>query len=138
VDFAAPTGTPIRASGDGTVDFVGAQSGYGNVVVLKHWGNYSTAYAHMSRIASGLRKGEKISQGEVIGYVGSTGWATGPHLHYEFRVNNEPRDPLSVDIPNSQPLAGADLQRFRKVASDMSHRFALMSPQDEQIQVAAK
>jgi murein DD-endopeptidase MepM/ murein hydrolase activator NlpD len=120
------------------VDFVGAQSGYGNVVVLKHWGNYSTAYAHMSRIASGLRKGEKISQGEVIGYVGSTGWATGPHLHYEFRVNNEPRDPLSVDIPNSQPLAGADLQRFRKVASDMSHRFALMSPQDEQIQVAAK
>jgi len=138
VDFAAPTGTPIRASGDGTVEFVGTQNGYGNVVVLKHWSNYSTAYAHMSRFASGLHKGDKISQGELIGYVGSTGWATGPHLHYEFRVNNEPRDPLSIDIPNAQPLAGVDLQRFRKVASDMSHRFALMSPQDTSVQVASK
>jgi murein DD-endopeptidase MepM/ murein hydrolase activator NlpD len=138
VDFAAPTGTPIRASGDGTVDFVGTQNGYGNVVVLKHWNNYSTAYAHMSRFASGLHKGDKVTQGEVIGYVGSTGWATGPHLHYEFRVNNEPRDPLSVDIPNAQALAGADLQRFRKVASDMSHRFALLSPQEDAVQVASK
>jgi murein DD-endopeptidase MepM/ murein hydrolase activator NlpD len=138
VDFAAPSGTPIRASGDGTVEFVGTQNGYGNVVVLKHWNNYSTAYAHMSHFAGGLHKGDKINQGDVIGYVGSTGWATGPHLHYEFRVNNEPRDPLSIDIPNAQPLAGADLQRFRKVAGDMSHRFALMSPQDESIKLASK
>lgn len=132
VDFAAPTGTPIRASGDGVVDFVGTQTGYGNVVVLKHWNNYSTAYAHMSRFASGLQKGAKVNQGEVIGYVGSTGWSTGPHLHYEFRVNNEPRDPMSIDVPNAQPLAGADLQRFREVAGEMSHRFALLNPSEKQ------
>ncbi|MFC7518897.1 peptidoglycan DD-metalloendopeptidase family protein [Herbaspirillum sp. GCM10030257] len=130
VDFAAPTGTPIRASGDGTVEFAGVQNGYGNVVVLKHWNNYSTAYAHMSRFAPGLKNGMKVSQGEVIGYVGSTGWSTGPHLHYEFRVNNQPRDPMSIDVPNAQPLAGAELQRFKTVASEMSHRFALLKPSD--------
>lgn len=138
VDFAAATGTPIRASGDGTVDFVGTQNGYGNVVVLKHWNNYSTAYAHMSRFASGLRKGMKVNQGEVIGYVGSTGWATGPHLHYEFRINNQPRDPLTVEVPNAQPLAGAELQRFRAVAGEMSHRFALLNPQDNNVKLAVK
>lgn len=138
VDFAAPIGTPIRASGDGVVDFIGKQNGYGNVVVLKHWNNYSTAYAHMSRFASGLRKGSKISQGEVIGYVGMTGWATGPHLHYEFRINNEPRDPLSVDVPNGNALAGTNLQRFRNAVNDIKHRFALMTPQDNSIQLASK
>jgi len=138
VDFAAPAGTPIRASGDGTVEFVGVQRGYGNVVILKHWNNYSTAYAHMSRFASGLRKGEKVSQGEVIGYVGMTGWATGPHLHYEFRVNNQPRDPMSIDVPNAQPLAGAALQQFRITANDMRHRFALLNPTDSAPQLAAK
>jgi murein DD-endopeptidase MepM/ murein hydrolase activator NlpD len=73
----------------------------------------------------------------VIGYVGSTGWSTGPHLHYEFRVNNEPRDPLSVDLPNVPPLAGVELQRFRKVAGDMTHRFALMMPQEDTVRVAS-
>lgn len=126
VDFAATTGTPIRASGDGVIDFVGGQGGYGNVVVIKHWSDFSTAYAHMSRFASGLHKGSKVSQGEVIGYVGTTGWSTGPHLHYEFRVNNEARDPMSISVPNQQPLAGADLQRFHSVADDMQHRFALL------------
>ena len=137
VDFAAAVGTPIRASGDGVVEFAGSQNGYGNVVVLKHWSNYSTAYAHMSRFASNLRQGQKVNQGDVIGYVGMTGWSTGPHLHYEFRVNNEPRDPLSVDLPNVPPLAGAELQRFRKVAGDMTHRFALMLPQEEATRVAS-
>lgn len=138
VDFAAATGTPIRAAGDGVIDFAGTQGGYGNVVVIKHWNNYSTAYAHMSRFASGMRKGTKVSQGEVIGYVGSTGWSTGPHLHYEFRVNNQPRDPTSIDVPNAQPLAGAELQRFRVVAEDMRHRFALLSPQDNNIKLASR
>jgi len=138
VDFAAATGTPIRAAGDGVIDFVGTQGGYGNVVVIKHWNNYSTAYAHMSRFANGMRKGTKVNQGEVIGYVGSTGWSTGPHLHYEFRVNNEPRDPMSINIPNAQPLAGADLQRFKAVAEDMRHRFALLNPQDNGIKLASK
>jgi murein DD-endopeptidase MepM/ murein hydrolase activator NlpD len=137
VDFAAAIGTPIRASGDGVVEFSGVQNGYGNVVVIKHWANYSTAYAHMSRFASGLRQGQKVNQGDVIGYVGTTGWSTGPHLHYEFRVNNEPRDPLSIDLPNVQPLAGAELQRFRKVAGDMTHRFALMETQDDTMKMAS-
>lgn len=126
VDFAAATGTPIHASGDGTVEFIGRQTGYGNVVMLKHWSDYSTVYAHMSRFAEGLHKGDKVQQGEVIGYVGATGWATGPHLHYEFRVDNVPRDPLTVDIPNAQPLAGADLQRFASVSSEMQRRIALL------------
>lgn len=138
VDFAAPIGSPIRASGDGVVDFVGTQNGYGNIVVLKHWNNYSTAYAHMSRFASGLRKGGKVSQGDVIGYVGMTGWATGPHLHYEFRINNQPHDPMSVDVPNGHALAAVDMQRFQSVAKDMKHRFALLSPQDNGIQLASK
>lgn len=126
VDFAAPTGTPIRASGDGTVNFVGVQNGYGNIVILSHWNGYSTAYAHMSRFAKDLRKGQKVSQGDVIGYVGSTGWATGPHLHYEFRVNNEPRDPMSAKVPNAQPLSTAQMQRFKTVAGDMNRRIALL------------
>ncbi len=138
VDFAAAAGTPIRAAGDGVIDFIGTQGGYGNVVMIKHWNNYSTLYAHMSRFASGMRKGAKVNQGEVIGYVGSTGWSTGPHLHYEFRVNNEPRDPMSIDVPNAQPLAGAELQRFYSVANEMRHRFALLSPQDNGIKLASQ
>ncbi len=126
VDFAAPTGTSIRASGDGTVSFVGKQGGYGNIVVLTHWNGYSTAYAHMSGFAKGMRKGQKVSQGDIIGYVGSTGWATGPHLHYEFRINNEPRDPMSAKVPNAQPLATAQMQRFKSVADDMNRRIALL------------
>jgi murein DD-endopeptidase MepM/ murein hydrolase activator NlpD len=129
VDFAAGTGTPIKASGDGTIDFVGGQNGYGNLVVIKHWSNYSTAYGHMSRFAPGLRKGSKVHQGDIIGYVGSTGWATGPHLHYEFRVSNEPRDPLAINIPNQQPLTGGELARFKLVADDIRHRFALLHPE---------
>src|SRR5450830_791552 len=131
VDFAAPTGTPIHASGDGVVDFVGQQNGYGNIVVLKHWSNYSTAYGHMSRFAPGIRKGDKISQGEVIGYVGMTGWATGPHLHYEFRVSNVPRNPLSIDVPNALPLNGGQLARFRAVSTDMNRRLSLLRPAGE-------
>jgi murein DD-endopeptidase MepM/ murein hydrolase activator NlpD len=138
VDFAAAIGTPIKASGDGVIDFVGRQGGYGNMVVIKHWSNYSTAYGHMSGFANGLRKGSKVSQGDVIGYVGTTGWSTGPHLHYEFRVNNEARDPLSVDVPNAQPLAGAELQRFHNVAADMSHRFALLNPEIKTVNLASR
>lgn len=138
VDFAAAVGTPIRASGDGIVDFVGGQNGYGNVVVLKHWANYSTAYAHMSRFGKGLHKGMKINQGDVIGYVGMTGWSTGPHLHYEFRVNNQPRDPLSMNLPNPEPLTPAERQRFQTVASDMLHRFALLNPSYNNLNLASR
>ena len=127
VDFAAATGTPIHATADGVIDFAGVESGYGNVVIIKHDSKYSTVYAHMSRFAPTSRKGGKVSQGDVIGYVGMTGWATGPHLHYEFRVANEPRDPMSVVVPTASPLAGVELERFKTVAADITHRFNLLS-----------
>jgi murein DD-endopeptidase MepM/ murein hydrolase activator NlpD len=129
VDFAAVTGTPIRATSDGVIDHVGPSGGYGNMVIVKHWSNYTTAYAHMSRFASGIRKGSKVSQGDVIGYVGSTGWSTGPHLHYEFRVGNEPRDPSKVSVAAAAPLSPSEAPRFKLVAADMSHRFALLRPE---------
>lgn len=128
VDFAAATGTPIRAVADATVDFAGNGNGYGNMVVLKHWSSYSTAYAHMSRIAPGMRKGTKVSQGQVIGYVGSTGWSTGPHLHYEFRVAGVAKDPNKFKSLAQQPLNQAELARFRMAAAEMNHRFSLMAP----------
>jgi murein DD-endopeptidase MepM/ murein hydrolase activator NlpD len=128
IDYAASMGTPIRAAADGTIDFVGVSGGYGNQVVLKHWSNYSTAYAHMSRFAPGLRKGAKISQGQVIGYVGSTGWSTGAHLHYEFRVAGQAKDPNQFKSLAQQPLNQAELARFRMAAAEMNHRFSLLAP----------
>ncbi len=134
IDFAAPTGTPIRSTGDGTVEFAGNAGGYGNIVIIRHGSLYTTAYAHMSRIAA--RRGQRVAQGDVIGYVGSTGWSTGPHLHYEFRVNNVSLDPNRIVVPHAQSLAGVDLQRFRGVAADMEHRFSLMS--GPSLQLAAR
>jgi murein DD-endopeptidase MepM/ murein hydrolase activator NlpD len=138
VDFAAAAGTPIHASADGTVEFKGVQRGYGNVIVLKHWAHYSTAYAHMSRFAKGIHRGSKVSQGDVIGYVGMTGWATGPHLHYEFRVNDKARDPMAVDIPNARPLTAMQMQQFKGVANEMAHRFALLMPQNQNVKLASR
>ncbi len=129
IDFAAVTGTPIRATSDGVIESAGPHGGYGNLVVIKHGAKYSTAYAHMSRFANGIRRGTKVSQGQVIGFVGSTGWATGPHLHYEFRVNDVPRDPNSIVVPSAVALAAKDLPRFRSVASDIDHRFGLLRPE---------
>ncbi len=128
IDYAATTGTPIRAAADGTVDFAGNSGGYGNQVVLKHWSGYSTAYAHMSRFAPGMRKGSKVSQGQVIGYVGSTGWSTGPHLHYEFRVGGQAQNPEKFKSLAQQPLSQAELARFRMAAAEMNHRFSLLAP----------
>jgi murein DD-endopeptidase MepM/ murein hydrolase activator NlpD len=128
IDFPAPTGTPIRASGDGVIDFAGTQNGYGNFVMIKHWANYTTAYAHMSRFAPGIKKGSKVSQGDVIGYVGTTGWSTGAHLHYEFRVGGEAKDPSTMNVQAQAPLTAAEMSRFKAYASDMSHRFALLQP----------
>ena len=110
VDFAAPSGTPVHAAGDGSVAFAGQQNGYGNIVILQHRGPYSTAYAHLSAFARGIHVGSHVEQGDVIGYVGQTGWATGPHLHYEFRVNNEQRDPMTIALPNAVPIP-ADQRR---------------------------
>ena len=104
VDLAAPAGTRIKAAGDASVEFVGRKGGYGNVIVLKHKNNVSTVYGHLSGFAAGLRKNMKVAQGDIIGYVGMTGLATGPHLHYEFLVNKVHRDPLTVALPASIPI----------------------------------
>jgi murein DD-endopeptidase MepM/ murein hydrolase activator NlpD len=112
VDFAASTGTPIQAAGDARVQFVGWKGGYGRVVILDHGHGYTTLYGHMSRFGS-EHVGQRIAQGTVIGYVGMTGLATGPHLHYEFRVNGVHRNPLSITMPPPEPLSGAALAQFR-------------------------
>ena len=105
VDYGAPTGTPIRATADATVAVAAKQNGYGNVIILQHGGNISTVYGHLSAFAKGLRPGARVRQGDVIGYVGATGMATGPHLHYEFRVAGVQRNPLTVPMPQAFPIA---------------------------------
>ncbi len=113
VDYAAPSGTRIRAVADGVVDFAGSKGGYGNVVVIRHNGQYATLYGHMSRFAPGLTRGTRVGQGSVIGFVGRSGWATGPHLHYEFHVGGEARNPLTIALPAAQPLSSRELVQFQ-------------------------
>ena len=103
--FSPASGTPIKASGDGKVVFAGTKGGYGNTVILQHGQRYTTLYAHLLRLAKGLRGGTRVKQGQVIGYVGQSGLATGPHLHYEFRVNGVHKNPLTVELPQAQPIA---------------------------------
>ena len=112
IDFAVPTGTPILAAGSGTVEAAGWNGGYGKYVRLRHNSTYKTAYAHMSRIATGITKGKKVSQGQVIGYVGSTGRSTGPHLHYEIMVNNRQVNPLTVQLPAGKGIPTEQKQAF--------------------------
>ncbi|MGY0196376.1 peptidoglycan DD-metalloendopeptidase family protein [Leptothrix sp. BB-4] len=123
VDYAAPTGTPVRSIGDGTVEFAGVQNGYGNVVIVRHGGEHSTVYAHLSRI--GVRVGQKIGQGETLGAVGSTGWATGPHLHFEFKQGGRQVDPIKVARSSEAvSLSTAALGRFRSMAALEQDRLA--------------
>lgn len=124
VDYAAPTGTPIRAAGDGKIAFRGWKSGYGNFVIIQHNTHISTAYGHMSRFAS-EKVGQHVSQGQVIGYVGMTGLATGPHLHYEFRVDGGHRNPLTVTLPPPEPLPASQLAAFRKSSAPMMAKLKL-------------
>ncbi len=104
VDYAASTGTPIKATGAGKITFRGYQNGYGNVIIIQHGQKYSTLYAHMSKFKKRIHLGSRVNQGDIIGYVGSTGLASGPHLHYEFRINNVHRNPLTVKLPNAKPI----------------------------------
>ena len=113
VDYAAPTGTPIRSAGDGKIVFRGWKSGYGNFVIVQHNAHISTAYGHMSAFAN-EKLGQHVSQGQVIGYVGMTGLATGPHLHYEFRVDGQHRNPLTVTLPKEEPLPPSQLALFKQ------------------------
>lgn len=127
VDYAASTGTPIRATANGRVQLAGSNSGFGNVVILRHFGPYSTLYGHMSRFAKGIHNGVQVSQGDVIGYVGATGLASGPHLHYEFHVGNDVRDPLKVPLPQAMPLEGPLRQHFLASATQLMAQLDLYS-----------
>lgn len=126
VDYAAPRGTPVRATADGTVAASTRQRGYGKLIILKHRGRYSTAYAHLSAFAKGLRKGKRINQGDIIGYVGSTGLATGPHLHYEFRINGVQRDPRRVVMPAAIPLSAKNIPAFNKKIKPLMARLNML------------
>jgi murein DD-endopeptidase MepM/ murein hydrolase activator NlpD len=119
VDYAAPTGTPILATGDGKVDFVGTKGGYGRTVVLSHGGRYTTLFAHMSSYKKGIRVGQRVRQGEVIGYIGMSGLATGPHLHYEFRVDGVHKNPLTVTLPKAEPIPSQYLAQFKTTAQPL-------------------
>ncbi len=119
VDYAAPRGTPVKATGKGKVVFRGRKGGYGNVIFLRHGGKYTTVYGHLSRFAKGLKRGQSVKQGQIIGYVGSTGLATGPHLHYEFRVHGKHQNPLTVKLPKSIRLPKNELERFKKITQPL-------------------
>jgi len=130
VDYAAPAGTRVRAVGDGVIDFVGAQGGYGNVVIVRHPGNITTVYAHLMGYPRGLRKGTTVGQGDIIGAVGQTGWATGPHLHYEFRTSGQARNPLAVALPAALPIDPGEMKAFRGQADPLAARLDLIGQGD--------
>lgn len=126
VDYASPTGTPVRSIGDGVVDFAGVQNGYGNVIFINHKTGHTTVYAHLSRI--NVKRGERISQGQNIGAVGATGWATGPHLHFEFRVNGKQQDPILLAQQSaSVPLSASSMPAFKQLAGTVRQQLQIAS-----------
>ncbi|MGH8159690.1 MAG: OapA family protein [Rhodanobacter sp.] len=133
VDYAAPSGTPIHAAGDGVIKYRGWENGYGNFVIIQHSSTISTAYGHMSRFAT-EKVGQRVTQGQVIGYVGMTGLATGPHLHYEFRVNGVQRNPQTVTLPKPELLPATQLARFK--AQVVQPQLARLTELDAQIKLA--
>ena len=134
VDLAAPTGTRIKASGDGVVDFVGRKGGYGNAIILKHAGGISTVYGHLSALAPGLHQGQQVVQSDIIGYVGMTGLATGPHLHYEFLIGGVHHDPLTVALATVIPIDAKYQQAFDAMSLDYMAKIEMLN----RSQVAAK
>ena len=126
VDFGAPTGTRVKATGDATVVFAGRRGGYGNLVVLRHANGLETYYAHLSAFGSGIRPGRSVTQGQVIAYVGSTGASTGPHLHYEVRIAGRPQNPMTVKLPGSAPLAVVQRERFLQQTAAWSEKLGLL------------
>jgi murein DD-endopeptidase MepM/ murein hydrolase activator NlpD len=127
VDYAAATGTPIKASGDGRVIFRGTKGGYGKTVIIKHGSQYTTLYGHMSRFNKKVKNGSRVQQGQTIGYVGKSGLATGPHLHYEFRVNGVHRNPLTVKIPAAAPIDKRYKSDFQHQSEPLLAKLDLMS-----------
>jgi len=133
-DYAASHGTPIKAAGDGKVVFAGRKGGYGNVVIIQHGQTYKTLYAHISKFRKGIRSGKRVKQGQTIAYVGSTGLATGPHLHYEFYVNGAVRNPVTVKLPNARPIAKSELARF---TANIQPLIAQLNTQDSNTKLAS-
>jgi murein DD-endopeptidase MepM/ murein hydrolase activator NlpD len=127
VDYGAPTGTRVRATADGVVDFAGTQGGYGKVVILRHHGGITTAYAHLNGFAGDVRRGARVAQGDTIGFVGATGWATGPHLHYEFRVNDQHRNPLTIAMPAAEPVPAERMPAFTVAARRLAGQLELLA-----------
>ncbi len=126
VDFGAPTGTRVKATGDATVEFAGRRGGYGNLLILRHHNGYETYYAHLSAFASGIRPGRSISQGQIVAYVGTTGASTGPHLHYEVRIAGKPYNPMAIKLPGAPPLAVAQRARFLQQTASWSDKLGLL------------
>ncbi|HSQ03981.1 MAG TPA: peptidoglycan DD-metalloendopeptidase family protein [Burkholderiales bacterium] len=126
IDYAAPVGTGVKATADGVVEFASRYNGYGNLIVIRHQSKYTTWYGHLSAFARGIRKGARVSQGTVIGYVGATGLATGPHLHYEFRINDVHQNPLRVVMPEAPPITPERRAAFETVAKPLAERLTLL------------
>ncbi len=127
MDFSAPTGTPIYAAGDGVIDFIGRKGAYGNYVRVRHNSKLKTAYAHMHKFGRGMTKGKRVEQGQVIGYVGTTGRSTGPHLHYEVHMDGKQVNPKSVDLPTGEQLDGDELKRFKGLMGAVYQQYVALS-----------
>jgi murein DD-endopeptidase MepM/ murein hydrolase activator NlpD len=126
----APIGTKVRTTADGTIKFIGRQSGYGNVIIVQHNTRYQTLYAHLNEFAQGLEQGSRVIQGDVIGTVGMTGWSTGPHLHFEFHIDGEHVDPMAaIEQSPARLLQGDEKVRFANVAGQFRSRFGLLDSQ---------
>lgn len=139
-DYAAPTGTPIRATADGTVTWAGRNGSFGNLVVIKHHGAFETKYAHLNTYANGVKKGSRVQQGQIIGYVGSTGSATGPHLHYEFLINGVHKNPRTVvdQLPQVVSLEESEMPRFRASTQTLLEQFAQANASQPLLTMAAQ
>lgn len=136
-DYGAPPGTPIKAAGTGRVKFAGWKGGYGRTVILKHGDNITTLYAHMSRLGKGIGNGTRVKQGETIGYVGSSGMVTGPHLHYEFRLNGAPRNSRTVKLPDAKPVPSSEMARFKQVTEQRIAQFDVFRESYQQLALAS-
>jgi len=137
-DYGAPTGTPIKAAGTGRVIHAGWKGGYGRTVVLQHGDNITTLYAHMSRLGKGIKKGARVKQGQTIGYVGSSGMATGPHLHYEFRVNGSPKNSRTVKLPDAKPIPKSEMARFLSTTKQSIAQLDLFRDSSRQLALGPK
>lgn len=134
VDYAAPVGTGVKATADGVVEFVGRQNGYGNLIILRHHDRYTTHYGHLHGFAAGILPGARVEQGQLIGYVGQTGRATGPHLHYEFRADAVHQDPLGAALPIAIPLDARQLADFKFKTEPLVNQLAMIRPSDAMLE----